>query len=494
MRNSTLRWAIALMAIGLIQVQSSLAQRAWESIPAYDGLQVRNEMLVFSNKTVFDQVYQDLEQRIALWNDDPDVTTPEPKTEQDCPDDNTVLALFAQRYPITSIREVSLQRECEWLNTGGNPMEFEGHHLVDEILAALFNERYQVQVGTDIYYIPEPGVTYTVANADLSALAALEQGESPYGLRNVTVHGPEGGCEANFSVNTDYSTTNVGFAFTGEPQGGDLSYFWEFGDGTTSAASNPIHNYSSAGTYTVCLTIKASKPESCIDRVCKTIQVGSDGCQPYFIYNETGQPGGVCFIDNSQFLQNVVSWNWQFGDGSPLGNQPNPCHTFPCDKTYFVTLTIETSGGCTGYFSLPVTVNSYGCCASSASKVGSHYYAGNSKMIKYNQRHVQIPILYHRVVSNLKNYKRKSNGKWKKEAANLQINLQGNVFLPSQTGCKCNLPFNIVNTALAFNKKNLTITKAVGKAFKSKIENEWSAGYTVNNALLTQETTPVICE
>ena len=494
MRISTLRWAIALTALGLFQGRSGLAQRTWESIPAYDGLQVRNEMLVFSGKPAFDQVYQDLEQRISLWNADPAATTPEPGPGQGCPDDNTVLALFEQRYPVTSIRKTTLQQECEWLNAGRDPMEFEGHHLVDEILASLFNDRYQVQVGTDIYYLPEPGLTYIIANADLVALAALERGENPYQFRNVTVHGPEGGCEADFSVNTDYSTTTVGFAYTGEPQGGNLSFFWEFGDGTVSSAPNPIHNYASAGNYTVCLTIKSGSPDPCVDRICKNVQVGSDGCQPFFIYNENGQPGGICFLDNSQFLQNVVSWNWQFGDGSPAGNQPNPCHTFPCDKTYFVTLTIETSGGCTGFFSIPVVVDSYGCCSSSASKKGSHYYSGNSRLIKYNQRHLQIPVLYYRTIASLKNYKLNSNGKWKKEAANLQIDLQGSVFLPSQEGCKCNLPFDIANTALAFNKKSLTITKAVGKAFKAKLNYEWNAGYFVNNALLTQETTPVICE
>ncbi|MBK7409046.1 MAG: hypothetical protein IPJ40_13900 [Saprospirales bacterium] len=494
MRNSTLRWAVALMFFWLCLAEGVYAQSVWETIPAYEGLQVRNDMLVFFSKTVFDQVYQDLEQRIGEWNADPNALSPEESAGQACPDDNVVLALFEQRYQLNSIRKATLQKECDWLSTGRDPLAFESHHLVDEILAALFNGRYQVQIGSDIYYLPEPGITYIIANADLEALAALERGENPYGLPNVTVHGPEGGCMADFSVNTDYNTTTVGFSFTGQPQTGMVIYFWEFGDGSVSSVKNPVHNYANAGTFTVCLTIETSGMDPCADRICKSVQVGGEGCLPFFIYNETGQQGGVCFLDNTQLMQNVISWDWEFGDGSAGANVPNPCHTFPCDKTYFVTLSIVTSSGCSGFFTIPVEVNSYECCSAKAAKKGTFYFSGNQKQIIYNQRQIQIPLLYHRVVSTLKHYKLNSNGKWKKENANLQIDLQGNVFLASQEGCKCNLPFNIANTKLAINKKSLTITKAVGKAFKAKKANEWSAGYFVNNALLTQETTPVTCD
>lgn len=495
MCKSTMRWAIALIPTVFFLPGLGLAQRSWETIPVYRGLEVRNGMLVFSSKEVFDQVYQDLEQRIQDWNASPDARSPEETTEDPCPDDNAVLSLFEQRYQINSIRKSTLLRECEWLDAGKDPVDFQDHFLVDELLASLFNEKYQLQVGTDIYYLPRDGITYIVANEDLATLAALERGESPYGKPNVTVHGPEEDCVADFSVNTNPSTTTVGFSFNGQPQAGIVNFFWEFGDGTVSVQPTPVHEYSAGGTYTVCLTIEAVSPISCIDRVCKEIQVGEqDGCFPFFIYNETGQPGGICFIDNTQILQNVISWLWQFGDGSEGATVPNPCHVFPCDKTFFVTLTIETSSGCISFFTMPVEVDSYGCCSASAKKKDFHYYSGNLKRIKYNQRHVQIPLLYYRVVSTMKNYKLNSNGKWRKEEANLRIDLLGEVFLASESGCKCNSPFGIAKTGMAMNKKSMTITKAVGKAFKAKKDFEWSAKYTVNNALLIQPSTPVICD
>jgi glucose/arabinose dehydrogenase len=41
-----------------------------------------------------------------------------------------------------------------------------------------------------------------------------------------------------------------------DPEGGTLSYAWNFGDGTTSTAANPSHTFSASGQYTVSLTVR----------------------------------------------------------------------------------------------------------------------------------------------------------------------------------------------------------------------------------------------
>ncbi len=43
--------------------------------------------------------------------------------------------------------------------------------------------------------------------------------------------------------------------FTNTSIGEDLTYLWNFGDGSTSTALNPTHIYNIAGTYTVKLTV-----------------------------------------------------------------------------------------------------------------------------------------------------------------------------------------------------------------------------------------------
>jgi PKD repeat protein len=69
-------------------------------------------------------------------------------------------------------------------------------------------------------------------------------------------------CEADFIMHPD-SGVNVPFFFhfhdisPNEPD----TWFWEFGDGHTSSAQHPTHQYSAGGTYEVSLTVTKFNPE-----------------------------------------------------------------------------------------------------------------------------------------------------------------------------------------------------------------------------------------
>ena len=45
-------------------------------------------------------------------------------------------------------------------------------------------------------------------------------------------------------------------AGSSDPEGGALTYSWNFGDGTTSTAANPTKTYTANGTYTATLTVR----------------------------------------------------------------------------------------------------------------------------------------------------------------------------------------------------------------------------------------------
>jgi PKD repeat protein len=40
-----------------------------------------------------------------------------------------------------------------------------------------------------------------------------------------------------------------------DPEGSDLTYLWDFGDGTTGSGVSLLHNYKETGSYTVTLTV-----------------------------------------------------------------------------------------------------------------------------------------------------------------------------------------------------------------------------------------------
>lgn len=57
-------------------------------------------------------------------------------------------------------------------------------------------------------------------------------------------------------------------------------------------------------------------------------------------------PFEVQFFDQSSGgLYEILSWTWDFGDGSPYGSSQDPNHLYENPGTYSVSLTIMTTGG-----------------------------------------------------------------------------------------------------------------------------------------------------
>ncbi len=72
---------------------------------------------------------------------------------------------------------------------------------------------------------------------------------------------PVSGPQASFSVSTDQLTAT--FTDTSTSSGSTIvSRSWNFGDGNTSTAQNPVHTYAAGGTYTVTLTVEDNNTET----------------------------------------------------------------------------------------------------------------------------------------------------------------------------------------------------------------------------------------
>jgi uncharacterized repeat protein (TIGR01451 family) len=137
------------------------------------------------------------------------------------------------------------------------------------------------------------------------------------------------------SVDFNHATNGSTVSFTNQSSGTLVGRSWDFGDGnTTSGILSPTHTYSSAGVYTVCLTI--SSP--CYTKThCETIVI----CQePTAAYQATPTLLNVAFQDQSS--ASAFSWSWTFGDGNTSTSQ-NPSHTYAQAGSYNVCLTVTDS-------------------------------------------------------------------------------------------------------------------------------------------------------
>jgi len=167
-------------------------------------------------------------------------------------------------------------------------------------------------------------------------------------------------------ANFDYSSTNcenqpVGFTDLSQLNGGGqiTSWLWDFGDpasgiNNTSTLQNPSHTYSSSGTYSVILAV--TNVNNCTDTILKDVVI-NEGPVPDFSADTACLGSPTVFTDLSTSDTTIISYSWDFGDGSPLSTQPSPTHTYVSYGTYTVTLTIINANGCISSTAEDVMVN-----------------------------------------------------------------------------------------------------------------------------------------
>jgi PKD repeat protein len=131
----------------------------------------------------------------------------------------------------------------------------------------------------------------------------------------------------------------LNYSFTDNSTGSNISsYLWDFGDGTTSTLQNPFKQYSTSGTYTVCLTVT----DVCnTDSSCQTITVVCPKPDAGFSYADNFLQ--VNFTDTSVGTS-INSWRWDFGDGG-MSFLKNPSHTYNAAGNYTVCLIVTDQCG-----------------------------------------------------------------------------------------------------------------------------------------------------
>lgn len=131
--------------------------------------------------------------------------------------------------------------------------------------------------------------------------------------------------------------------FNSTSLGSPTTFSWNFGDGNTDNTNNPTpsHVYVNGGSYNVTLT--AGYATGCTNTIVVPVTVYTRTV-PSFTSNIPCLGFATTFTDAT--TNAPVSWQWDFGDGSPTGTTQNPSHTYTTPGTYPVTLVTQNAFGC----------------------------------------------------------------------------------------------------------------------------------------------------
>ena len=150
---------------------------------------------------------------------------------------------------------------------------------------------------------------------------------------------------------------NIQFTDLSTPgQGVITSWAWDFGDGTSSGAQNPSHQYTNEGYYNVSLTVINSGGCSGVAVYSRYIRV-IPGVKPDFDWTQTSPSCSAPFditLNNQTSGPGHMSYSWDLGNGN-TSTQVNPSTNYPTNNQYTISLSATSDLGCSGSTSKTVS-------------------------------------------------------------------------------------------------------------------------------------------
>jgi len=193
--------------------------------------------------------------------------------------------------------------------------------------------------------LENPSHTYTTPGTYTVSLTASNYGGSNVATTTnyitVTKASPP---IASFTSNVTVGSAPFSVGFSDTSTNSPIQWAWTFGDGGTSSVQNPVHMYTTAGTYTVSLLATNYGGSNSVTQTNYITVSGQSLPVASFIANTTSGPFPltVNFTDTS--TNSPIQWAWTFGDGGTSSVQ-NPSYTYTTPGTYTVSLTVTNYGG-----------------------------------------------------------------------------------------------------------------------------------------------------
>lgn len=123
------------------------------------------------------------------------------------------------------------------------------------------------------------------------------------------------------------------------------NYRWNFGDGTSSGAKSPSHDWKgNLGPKKVILTVTLDN--GCEDNSTRDMMVLTQPT-PEFTAGEACSGDEIVFVNNTTWAQGKINYRWDFGDGTTSGNS-DPVKIYNATQSFYpnVTLYAFIEGGC----------------------------------------------------------------------------------------------------------------------------------------------------
>ena len=195
---------------------------------------------------------------------------------------------------------------------------------------------------THIYAVPG---TYTVTLSAWTSSQCVSETQATFTLNEKL--------EVEFTSEDSLCFTNNSFNFDGTVSGPPSSVFtWNFGPNASISSSTDTDvfnvNFNTTGSIPITLT---GTFENCIESVTHNIYIFQEPNVDFML-----MPGRQCVPFSANFVdlsssETPILYNWDFGDGNTSTEQ-NPIHVYTQIGQFPVTLSITTSDGCVGTFTI----------------------------------------------------------------------------------------------------------------------------------------------
>lgn len=165
------------------------------------------------------------------------------------------------------------------------------------------------------------------------------------------------------------TNNNINFNSTSAGTNSSTTYLWDFGNGATSSAQNPVYGFPGSGTFTVTLT--TTNGPSCSSSTTQNITISAgpqinisgddgDGNTTYCLFPADNTTSESVIFSNS--TTNAVSYLWNFGDGTPTfstTSTANFTHVYTSYGTFIATMTATSANGCQDTDTIVVVFEKY---------------------------------------------------------------------------------------------------------------------------------------